>query len=179
MEKRRLAIHKGRCQRPGPILSMICLSTVLCVAEWFWPFSPTFSEKHPTISPGVQLTGCDPLPHPPQPSPPPPNVYMGSRRSRPTWVQVREIVFPHLRFLPMNEALSGKEWDPYLPFGFAHVVTNQKQMRGQVALCFDSVFLGLVVCTHIHTLKNVYVSVCVCACASFSKLNSIKILANS
>lgn len=49
------------------------------------------------------------------------------------------IVFPHLSFLPMNEALSAEEWDPYLPFGIAHVVTNQKQMSRQLALCADCV----------------------------------------
>lgn len=39
----------------------------------------------------------------------------------------------------MNEALSAEEWDPYLPFGIAHVVTNQMQMRRQVALLPDYV----------------------------------------
>ena len=61
------------------------------------------------------------------------------RRSGPAQVQVTEILFPHLSFLPMNEALSAEEWDPYLPFGIAHVVTNQKQMSRQVVLCSDSV----------------------------------------
>lgn len=64
---------------------------------------------------------------------------MRPRRRGPARVWVREIVFPHLSFLPMNEALSEKEWDPYLPFGIAHVVTNQKQMSRQVALCSDCV----------------------------------------
>lgn len=66
-----------------------------------------------------QLSGCvDPasfpngtLPtHPP--FPPLPRVqrlHELQGGSRPTWVQARDIVFPHLRFLPVNEALSVEE----------------------------------------------------------------------
>lgn len=56
------------------------------------------------------------------------------RSSGPAQIQVTVIIFPHLSFLPMNEALSAEEWDPYLPFGIVHVVTNQIQMSRVVAL---------------------------------------------
>lgn len=62
-----------------------------------------------------------------------------SRKSDPAKVQVTQIIFLHLRFLPMNEALSAEEWDPYLPFGIAHVVTNRMQMRRQAVLLPDNV----------------------------------------
>lgn len=84
--------------------------------------------QHPSVHPNTRGT-----------TPPCSQDNIRPRTSGPARVQVREIVFPHLSFLPMNEALSAEEWDPYLPFGIAHVVTNQKQMSRQVALCSDCV----------------------------------------
>lgn len=61
-------------------------------------------------------------------------------RTRPAWVQVTETVFPHLSLLPMNKALSADEWDPYLPFGITHVISNQKQMSRQAVLSTNCVY---------------------------------------
>lgn len=61
---------------------------------------------------------------------------------------------PHLSYLPMNEALSAEEWDPYLPFGIVHVVTNKKQMSRQVVFCTDCVEGWLCAC----------ISECMCVC---------------
>lgn len=101
------------------------LDSTLC--KWSASYCPIL---HPFIHPNTCGT-----------NPPPPRSKdnMRPRRSGPAQVQVTEILFPHLSFLPMNEALSAEEWDPYLPFGIAHVVTNQKQMSRQVVLCSDSV----------------------------------------
>lgn len=100
------------------------LDSTLC--KWSASYCPIL---HPFIHPNT--CGTNP--------PPRSKDNMRPRRSGPAQVQVTEILFPHLSFLPMNEALSAEEWDPYLPFGIAHVVTNQKQMSRQVVLCSDSV----------------------------------------